>query len=128
MGVRKVIYKTSEELESAGLAWARRLGLHEWELCFTLDPYLQCQGVDGSINYELQRAEADIRVCTYVEGQERQDQEETLVHELLHLYFLHNEPQGEGETYKMWEQSIQRLARAIVRMWRKDKPVLEDLA
>ena len=109
--------------------WQKRLRLLDWDIDAVYDGSLVKNGELGSIEYAPQHGKATIRVCPKGLGDGFDiplDEEHTVVHELIHLYFHDFEPERDSLQWERWEYAINKTAAALVAM-RRDAPTLESL-
>jgi hypothetical protein len=83
---------TDEELENIVTYWKDELGLQDWKIAITIcrRDKMQLEGVEGENEYCHQIKTAMISILDSVDYGDRitdQDQERTIVHELLHCVF-----------------------------------------
>lgn len=118
----KVIYTSQDQAEAALAYWKSVLRLQDWDVRITLVPWVLIE-VDGDCSVRLNHGSASIRlavdrpeqICTWP-----RDDDATLVHELLHIYFEPFVPKGESMRHTYWEQTIDRLSKVIVNLNRRE--------
>jgi hypothetical protein len=120
-----IMYKNDTELNNALVYWAAVLRLSDWRIkgklvrAWDLDYNKQ-----GSCKWTLSRKEAHIKIMDTLDYDPDfiypQDQEEVLVHELLHLHFAPFDKFDldtlEGVAI---EQAIQSIAAALIKVHRE---------
>lgn len=107
--------------------WKRVLGLESWDIRLAILPSLSTEGSEAEVAVSWEEEAAEVRILapevrrslpTILDP----DLEHTIVHELLHILFWPFHPQeGAGLADGLFEQTINRLARALVYA-RWDKP------
>lgn len=111
------------ELEAACRYWQELLRLQHWDVVVRLArQYEMDAGNQGECEWNLRKRMALIKVLDAADWDPRtpwpQDQEQTLVHELLHLHFApFRAEQGTAEDTAQ-EQAIDAIARALVELKR----------
>lgn len=124
----EAIILTEEMLQQRLVYWQQKLRLQDWRIKVSIARSADIGGeYQGGINWSLNAKTASIRVLDPIDypehSSEKQDMENTLVHELLHIHFaLISEkcnPQP-TEIYNLFEeQAIESLADALVALERK---------
>jgi hypothetical protein len=123
---------TQDTLDEKLRYWKGILGLDAWDIKIRIQRQLRMEGEQGHVEWVLQKSSAVIDIVChddYVETQTmwKQDMEQTLVHELLHLkgsYFDTHE-NGTIEN-QMYEQFIDHLAKILVAMDRERVTPLDN--
>lgn len=115
---------TDEDLLSLCEDWQERLGLKHWDIgirsCRAKDINVGGQA-EISINLQMEQALISILDPVDYRGNDLfpQDQEVSLVHELLHILFEYVFPESPGRLEEIHlESSIERIARLLVRLKR----------
>lgn len=129
-----MIYATQEELDAALAKWQRLLRLQDWTIRARVVTHH-----DGMISNETWNSDGQsavmrplktavvrlnsiecARSCAYPELHANIDQEQVLVHELLHLCFHDFEPpKKDALRHDLWEQTIEVLAQQFVALDRR---------
>lgn len=118
------MYTTDDELSVACREWQRRLLLMDWEIVCRLVGSDDIPGM-GQVNYVRAKKQAILKILRQGlwDGTEfEQDQEKSLVHELLHLHFAWTDVLVEtnSEMGVHLEVSVDSVARALVRAKRNE--------
>lgn len=119
-----MIYKTVQALEQAKNEWQERLGLVEWTIHIRFCSKDDGLEANGDCVYYPGKLLAYVRIGLEGEfaGLNRReydlDMEVTLVHELLHCCFWANKVEADSVDDVLFEQAIDRLAVAIVKLKR----------
>ena len=119
---------TPDELQEVCAEWKCRLRLDAWDIVINLyrqrEFYSEEECV-GENTYELRKCESVIRIIDPLDYPTNAnfplDMEVVVVHELLHLLFATFEPEEKTLSHDMWEQTIERLAKALVYTKREKK-------
>lgn len=115
---------TQEQLEALCREWQGILRLQDWDVKpeIVRRHEMSVPERDGECVYVLQQKKAHIQVVTADDTLPSPwplDQEQILVHELLHLHFAPFMPASdEGLRYETAEQAIDQIAEALVRLKR----------
>lgn len=116
---------TQDELVALCRKWQRILRLQDWDVKVRLARTWDMQSSDnlGECSYELRKRMAAIRVLDSVDYDSEhtpwpQDQERTLVHELLHLHFAPFAADSGTPQDIAQEQAIDAIAGALVQLAR----------
>lgn len=119
---------TEEQLNELCIEWQKVLRLQDWDIVVKLDRQRQFENktAQGEVAWVFGRKEAIIKILDPTDYPTEcifeQDQEETLVHELLHLHFADwSEMMEDGNTPSVGEQGIQCIAQALVRVKRQSQ-------
>lgn len=115
----KTTSPTSDELTALCASWQKLLRLQDW------DVYLRCvhrgdldhADVYGKIDWLLHHKVATISLvidASMAEHDPHYNPERTLVHELLHLFFIVFETESGSQQDTALEQALTTLARAFV--------------
>jgi hypothetical protein len=126
---------TQEELNELCAEWQNTLRLNHWDIyaAITRNSDFSDEGNEGEIDYFLEKGDAAIRILDPIDYPQdtpfRQDMEQTLVHELLHLYFAPFQPNKEKDElkYAYWERAIDDLAKVLVKIKREQNGFEEDI-
>jgi hypothetical protein len=115
---------TDEQLKEIVTYWKAELGLQDWRIGITIcrESEMQLNDVDGENEYSHQLKTAMISILDVIDYGDRiikQDQEKTIVHELLHCIFSPIDTQ-EILQDRIQHQMIETLARALVNARRSD--------
>lgn len=114
---------TNEELEVRCVEWQKVLGLSDWIVTVKFKRYHELTELNrgGEVTYCHPKMTAEISVLdagdwnpTFISGE---DQEKTLVHELLHLHFAHLTDSDDDNIHE--EQAIELISRALVGLKRR---------
>ena len=119
---------TAEELQEVCAEWKRRLRLDAWDIVINLyrqREFFSEEECVGENTYDLRKCESVIRIIDPLDYPTNTrfplDMEVVVVHELLHLLFATFEPEEKTLSHDMWEQTIERLAKALVCTKREKK-------
>ena len=126
---------TQEELNEACEEWQNILRLNHWDIYAAITRSSDFSGNEneGEIDYFLEKGDAAIRILDPVDYPQdtpfKQDMEQTLVHELLHLYFAPFQPDKDADElkYAYWERAIDDLAKVLVGIKRKQDNEEEEI-
>lgn len=120
MLMKEIIY-TLEHLKDKCAEWQSILRLQDWDIEISI---VRQRGMGsrtsmGECEYNEQRKIAFIRILDPIDYEDLLplDMEWTLVHELLHLHFA---PIWDDDKESEMETTINLLAAALVRMYRRD--------
>lgn len=99
--------------------WQKRLRLQDWRITFEWFPLSDAGDSLGNCSWNAGRKMALIKLrrpdCIGDGPESNRDLESTLVHELLHLQFLHVTPaQDDGPLFEIFESAIDLTAEALV--------------
>lgn len=119
------IYATQQELDDALVYWQPRLMLADWNLRVQLVSAGQAQNLSnsGHVIGNDNKMAATIQIIRHDDisdvlcdpNIQANDQEATLVHELIHLHWVLCEPSNKDAVkWALYERSVDQLARAIV--------------
>lgn len=97
--------------------WVAALGLSDWTIELTAEPAMEFSGC-GSCGINPARRIAFVRIAHPHSGSD--DIEETLVHELLHLYFDIDDMDEKGYRSTRMEQGIDHLSKLLVAFRRSE--------
>jgi hypothetical protein len=116
---------TDEEQKSIVAYWKDELGLQDWKIGISICRHneMQLEGVEGENEYCHQLKTALVRILDVVDYGDRiteQDQERTIVHELLHCVFSTIDTDDVVRD-RVQHQIIQTLAQALVNAKRGNK-------
>jgi hypothetical protein len=97
------------------------LGLQDWEISVHMvkQADFNSSTIDGSVWYELSTRIADIKILKKEDAVDRSrpyNQEEILLHELLHIKLGFNYDHLKGIALDILHQNIDDLARAIIKV------------
>lgn len=115
---------TQEELQALCGVWQRRLRLQDWivEVQVVRARDMDTDGDHGNSLWNLTSRRAIIRLLDPIDyapdGQVPYDQEHTLVHELLHIYFALCDTKPDTPERTAQEQAIDSIAGALVALAR----------
>jgi hypothetical protein len=117
---------TQKELERLCLGWQRRLRLLDWDVKVKLcrEREFVDHGRQGEVEYSLINKQAVIHILDPVDfpsGDWDQDQEKTLIHELLHLHTAPFSPEADTLQGAAEEWAINSIAAALVELKRPKK-------
>ena len=116
---------TDEQIKDITAYWKDELGLQDWKIGVSICRHneMQLQGVEGENEYCHQLKTALIRILDVVDYGDRvteQDQEKTIVHELLHCVFSTIDT-NDIITNRVQHQIIETLAQALVNVKRVNR-------
>lgn len=123
---------TQEQLEDLCREWQERLRLQDWRVRIAISRQWEFENHEreGECDWQLDKKRAVIRILDPVDYPPNlvvpQDQEKTLVHELLHL---HGAPLGLPQDTAReiaLENFIEFTAQALVELKRQGKQVMQD--
>lgn len=122
---------TDEQLQSIVAYWKVELGLQDWRMGITIcrESEMQLNDVDGETEYSHQLKTALIRILDTIDFGDRiqkQDQEKTIVHELLHCVFSPIDTQDVLQD-RIQHQMIETLSRALVNAKRSVKDEMSTM-
>ena len=114
---------TEHELQALCAEWQKRLRLQDWDVKVQLARRWAMEpGNQAECEWNLRKRIAVIRVLDSVDWNSDtpwpQDQEQSLVHELLHLHFAPFRAEPETPQDVAQEQAIDAIARALVELKR----------
>lgn len=117
---------TEAELRALCNEWQKRLRLQDWRVTAEIARYHELgEGTGAHVELALQRRAARIKVRhpddEPPDGDHALDTEGYLVHELLHLPFIHYIP-AKGPEEDAFEQALNALAEALVALKRESVP------
>lgn len=120
------LYANQEQMEQSLQDWQKELRLMDWEISIAIKPAhkMFSQNVQASIEWQLAEKTAMIHILhpdDYPDGLVRdQDQEISLVHELIHLHYAPFEETEDGTlAHDMMELSIDTISHTLVRLKRE---------
>lgn len=117
--------KCNKELEKLVGKWQKILYEESWTIqAFLVPPEAMSeQNRDGESMITLPTETCYIRILNpvyYTGCVNDMDEEEVLVHEMLHIVFAPFQPENtESLEYTLWEQAVDRLARTLVALDRR---------
>jgi predicted metal-dependent peptidase len=117
--------KCNKELEKLVGKWQKILHEESWTIqAFLVPPEAMSeQNRDGESMITLPTETCYIRILNpvyYTGCVNDMDEEEVLVHEMLHIIFAPFQPENhESLEYTLWEQAVDRLARTLVALDRR---------
>jgi len=102
--------------------WASILGVSNWDIKIRYAEKEELSpGVNGNVMYVIAQEQALIRIKRMEDRETLEgfdsDEEESVVHELLHLVFAHQMPRS-GLEECVFDQAIDRMARLLVKLKR----------
>lgn len=120
------IYRTQEELEEAVVYWQGVLGLRDWTIKATLaGPNEMSNLGDGECQVWEEAKFARILIVRpeyRPETTVEQDDEDTLVHELLHIHFKPLDPPKYDRRLDIaTEQAIYAITNGLIKLARREK-------
>ena len=114
-----------DHLEELLEEWKSILHLEQWDIVLRRSrqkDFLE-EDSQGEVTFNSVECQAIIRILDPVDWADtpfKQDMEETLVHELLHLIYVDFEPEDQNSLqYTLWHRSIDSTARVLVSLKRK---------
>lgn len=114
-----MIFHTENELCANILFWQGELGLLHWQIAARLARMEDMGDVRaGEIEFVRARLQANIKIlCAdhYPIGPHKQDQQETVIHELLHLVLSAFQPANDTEEHIQFENAITLISRALAK-------------
>lgn len=121
-----MIYKTQKQLDAALAYWQKVLRLQDWDIEAKLvTPGDAGYGSEGTCLINVRHKCASIKVMndkhrTAVGYSGEADNEDTLVHELLHIHLELMAPDDDGSLdYELFEQTVDVLADCFVKLKRQ---------
>lgn len=126
-----MVYETAEQLEEACWWWQHELRIGDWDIKPELVRGYDLGDKLASANIHLDGNRATVKLVEWrdIPDGERTDaaftdMEHSLVHELLHVMFAPFEGKVPGESleHEFLEQSINKLAYALVKLKRRGSP------
>lgn len=122
----EVIY-TDEQLKEKLAYWQKRLRLNDWIVKVEIARQREFSTSDrlGEVTFNIHTKTALIKILNPVDYDDwdKQDMENTLVHELLHLHFayIHYHFGKNSDFYEMFEeQAIESIASGLISAERKE--------
>ena len=126
-------FETSEQLAAAGAEWMKILRLGEWDVTFALKRTSQMSQSTrlGETAWRANHRKAHVSVLDKIDADEldkENDQEQVLVHELLHLRLADLDvtfrPEADSPLSNVFDQQIElvvdSVAAAMVRLLRSE--------
>lgn len=114
---------TELKLQKLAKAWQKRLRLADWDVRVRVSRHWDMgDNRAGEVTTVTKKKQANISILSPLDWNESwgaQDQELTLVHELVHLHFMALEHQARDWNQLLEEQAVDALSKALVgRGWR----------
>lgn len=111
--------RSQVDIEGLCRMWQQRLRLQDWDITVAHVPVgvLSGPAVHGDIVWKIHSKSAHIRIVQSVDmaaNDPHYDQENTVVHELLHLHFIGLGVEDDTPADIVLEQAIWAIARALV--------------
>jgi hypothetical protein len=121
-----MIYQNEKQLNEDLDYWKKILRLQDWEININIEreKNMLLEGTEGTCSWDISNKRAQIQILDSIDYDEdfiwKQDMEETLVHELLHLHYgtFENFERGTQEN-TMMEQSIVIISKALINLKRQ---------
>jgi hypothetical protein len=116
-----VIFKNQEQLDEVCAEWQKTLRLQDWKVKVNIrrQNEMSINNVAGEVDWTLTLKQANINILDKVDYppdlMTPQDQEQVLVHELLHLHFApFDDFDRDSKEYVLMEQAIDLIACGLV--------------
>ena len=120
-GVKGRVF-SEEILNSMCAEYQKLLKLQDWEIIVRLVDQRDIPGREGDVRYNSVARVAYIKIPTpdtWNSGfvMQYQDMQTTLIHELIHLMFVHVTPEFEkgSAQHELWERGIDCIAKAFTK-------------
>lgn len=111
---------SEEILNSMCAEYQGLLKLQDWEITVRLVDQRDIPNMEGHVRYNAIARIADIQIPTPETWDtgfvlREQDMQTSLLHEMIHLMFVHATPQFEKDSaqYEIWECGIESIAKAL---------------
>jgi len=116
---------TQEELQTLCVQWQKTLRLQDWDVRLKLVRQREIPEKQGECAWLVSKKQATVKILDSIDYSPNlewlQDQETTLVHELIHLHYAPID-HTEGLSEKILEQAVNSMALALVELKRAALP------
>lgn len=115
-------YQTNEQLAEAGAEWLKILRLTEWDVSFSIKRSSQMSSSSqlGSTSWRANHRKAIVQILDAVDAAEldaNSDQEQVLVHELMHLRLADLDitfrPEADSPLSNVFDQQIELVVDSV---------------